>query len=310
MEKQRIIDAHAHLGDIFMDMRNVIFKKGLRVPNIPDAFKDREDRGFTGPFLRDETEEAVRELIDISLEKSHVNTLENYQATIEENGVDYVCTLPILPSVSFEDLKVVESIDKRFLACTCIDFNLGMDAGTKLLEDSNNGAYMLKLHPVMNNVACTDPLVYEAVSAWEQTGKPVAVHCGTNQYYYTEVNDELTTREFGEPHYVVELAKNFPGVNIVAAHGGGMRAGNLQWLGEQAKDLPNLYTDTTFRAASDIKIAIELFGKDRVMFGTDYPFGSYGAQIEQVMIATEGDQEVRDAVFWQNIMRLLNVELY
>ena len=43
------------------------------------------------------------------------------------------------------------------------------------------------------------------------------------------------------------------------------------------------------------------------MFGTDYPFASYKGQIEQVMIATEGDQEVRDLVFYKNADRLMHI---
>lgn len=305
--KQTIIDSHAHLGDIFVDARNVIYKKSLRVPDIPDAFGDRERRGFTGAFLRDDSEEAIRELVDISMEKSKANTLENLQKEMDECGIDYVCLLPILPAMGFEDYRVAQMVEPRFVPFTCIDFRLGMDAGRKLLEDSDNGACALKLHPVINNVSLDDPLVEEALKWWARTGKPVCAHCGTNQYYYSEVNDELTTAEFGEPRYIVDLARRHPEIAFVAAHGGGMRAGNLEWTGNEAKGLGNLYTDTTFRSADDIRLAIELFGRDRVMFGTDWPFGSYKLQIEQVMKATEDDQELRDLIFYKNANRLFHV---
>ena len=41
--------------------------------------------------------------------------------------------------------------------------------------------------------------------------------------------------------------------------------------------------------------------------GTDYPFGSYKRQVEQVMIATEGDPELRNLVFFENANRLLQI---
>lgn len=41
--------------------------------------------------------------------------------------------------------------------------------------------------------------------------------------------------------------------------------------------------------------------------GTDYPFGSYKRQVEQVMIATEGDPELRNLVFFENANRLLHI---
>lgn len=43
------------------------------------------------------------------------------------------------------------------------------------------------------------------------------------------------------------------------------------------------------------------------MFGTDWPFGSHKRQIEQVMMATEGDEELRDLVFFKNANRLLKL---
>lgn len=41
--------------------------------------------------------------------------------------------------------------------------------------------------------------------------------------------------------------------------------------------------------------------------GTDYPFGSYKRQVEQVVIATEGDPELRNLVFFENANRLLHI---
>ena len=57
----------------------------------------------------------------------------------------------------------------------------------------------------------------------------------------------------------------------------------------------------------EIELMIELFGRERIMFGTDYPFGSYKRQVEQVMIATEGDPKLRNLVFLENANRLLHI---
>lgn len=56
----------------------------------------------------------------------------------------------------------------------------------------------------------------------------------------------------------------------------------------------------------DVDVA-ELLGRERIMFGTDYPFGSYKRQVEQVMIATEGDPKLRNLVFFENANRLLHI---
>ncbi len=249
----------------------------------------------------------MREFIDINHERCHTNTLENMQRELDECGVDYACILPVMPALSFEDYEVARMVEPRLIPYTSIDFRLGMEAGKKLLEDSERGAYALKLHPVLQMRALDDPLTEEALRCWAQTGKPVTSHCGAGMYYYPEVNDRFATPAFGDLSQLVECARRHPEIDFVAAHCGGTAEGNIERLADLSRGLENLYVDTTFRSHEDIALMIELYGRERVLFGTDWPFGSYKRQIEQVMKATEGDQELRDLVFWQNANRLLGI---
>ena len=95
MKDQPIIDFHAHLGDIFKDARNVIYKLGLKPADMPDPFTVREERGFKGPFITEDTDEALREFIDVNHERCRTNTLENMQREMDECGIDHICVLPI-----------------------------------------------------------------------------------------------------------------------------------------------------------------------------------------------------------------------
>lgn len=308
VKKQTIIDCHAHLGDIFISMANNIYKQNLEQdPAMPDPFIVREERGFKGPFFEQGSDTALREFIDINHERCRVNTLQNLQREMDENGVDYVCVLPIMPALCYEDYKVAHMVEPRIIPFTCPDFRLGANAGKKLVADAEDGAYALKLHPILYKTALDDPLTEEALTWWEKTGKPMTSHCGAGMYYYPEINDRYASPEFGDLAQLVECAKRHPNMPIVAAHCGGTAAGNIERLAELARGLDNLYVDTSFRSHEDIELMLELFGPERVMFGTDYPFASYKGQIEQVMIATEGDQEVRDLVFYKNADRLMHI---
>lgn len=307
MEDQTIIDFHAHLGDIFKDAHNVIYKKGLAPSDMPDPFTVREERGFKGPFITEDTDEALREFIDINHERCRTSTLENMQRAMDDNGIDYICILPIMPALAFEDYEVVHMVEPRCIPFTTPDFRLGMGAGEKLLEDSERGAYALKLHPVLSKRSLDDPLVEEVLRCWAQTGKPVTSHCGAGMYYYPEVNAQFATPEFGDLAYLADCARRHPEIDFVAAHCGGTAQGNIERLADLTSGLDNLYVDTSFRSHEDIELMIELFGRERVVFGTDNPFGSYDRQIEQVKLATEGDQELRDLVFYGNANRLLHI---
>lgn len=126
-------------------------------------------------------------------------------------------------------------------------------------------------------------------------------------YYYPEINDRYATPGNGDLTQFVQCAMRHPEIPMVAAHCGGIGEGNIELLAALSRGLDNVYVDTTFRSHEDIELMIELFGPERVLFGTDYPFGSYKKQIEQVMIATEKNQETRDLVFWKNANRLLQL---
>ena len=109
-----------------------------------------------------------------------------------------------MPALSFEDYEVAHMVEPRCVPFTCIDYRLGKDAGKKLLEDSEKGAYALKLHPILSKRALDDPLTEEALRYWAETGKPVTSHCGAGMYYYPEINDQYATPEFGDLAHLVE----------------------------------------------------------------------------------------------------------
>ena len=54
MSKHRIIDFHTHLGDIFHENQNIVFKKpgSVKHPDCFDPFKDLEEFKSTGCFLQ------------------------------------------------------------------------------------------------------------------------------------------------------------------------------------------------------------------------------------------------------------------
>ena len=64
----------------------------------------------------------------------------------------------------------------------------------------------------------------------------------------------------------------------MAAHGRTTGDGDP---GRRNQGLKNVYTDTSIRNAEYMYKAVELFGEDRVMFATDYPFFSFKHSLEQ-----------------------------
>jgi len=72
-------------------------------------------------------------------------------------------------------------------------------------------------------------------------------------------------------------------------------------------ELKRFYYDTVSRNVLALKLALEMFGVDRILFGTDYPFR------EDVMPQMQDIEDLKlspaevDAVLWRNAARVLKL---
>lgn len=132
------------------------------------------------------------------------------------------------------------------------------------------GAKGLKLHPGagFNPEGAETLNLIEAVAGY---GIPVITHTGASI--------PPTSSKYCDPIYLDEILLRFPEVNVIAAHLGHGHKDQLNALGWMR---PNLYTEVSAwqgvaasnypKFARAVKEAVESFGPDKVMFGTDSPY--------------------------------------
>lgn len=308
----KIIDSHSHLGDIFAYEKNVIYKGDVTIdPAKHNPFDSYSKRGFEGAFLDPEKPEQVQNVIDMTAEVSYANTLAKLSRDLDEAQVDYVCMYPIAPYINFEDYRAASLIEPRILPFTSADWSI-RDAkviGEKLLADAAQGAYGLKIHPILQSISLRDPLVEEVLSIWEQTGLPVVSHCGVNSYYPDDC-DEAKTQEplNGNLDDFMYIVKRMPGVKFISAHAGGLAGGEAEILAENLAGAENLWVDTTFRSGADMCKLVDLFGEDRVLFGVDRPFGGTLESVETAFAAFGKGTELSEKVMYTNTAKLIGLE--
>jgi predicted TIM-barrel fold metal-dependent hydrolase len=74
-----------------------------------------------------------------------------------------------------------------------------------------------------------------------------------------------------------------------------------------AKRLDNIYLETSaMPMATKIKEAMDVVGKDRVMYGSDIPFGNPLVDIAKATALEMSDEDF-ELYFYRNAKRLLNV---
>ena len=310
---RRIIDFHTHLGDIFHDNQNIAFKRPyLSHPDTFDPFGELEENGFAHPLVVDD-QQKQNVLIDAGLYRVwDRGNLFTTRECMDRCGIVYMVSLPILPNTSFEDALAASILEPRLVPFTCPDFGLPDDKMLeKLRQDIANGARGLKIHPILQNIAITDPRCAGPIELFGERGLPVTWHCGVNDYYRPDSPYlRQTNKAFGALHYTMELLRRYSDFVLVPAHGGGSCGGEMEQLAETAARLgcKNLYIESSNRGAPDIVRALELFGEDRVMYGTDWPFGTPDYSIRYLERALADRPEQLDKVFYQNAARILRLD--
>ncbi|HET7303438.1 MAG TPA: amidohydrolase family protein [Segeticoccus sp.] len=114
----------------------------------------------------------------------------------------------------FDDLlPVVEQNPTRFHPVANVNPHLHFPIAGELTRQLDAGAAALKLHPVHGGFRCSDAALYPAYRVLEERRVPLVVHCGTSTF-------PGSSNEFADPQHLLPVVRDFPGLDIVLAHGG------------------------------------------------------------------------------------------
>lgn len=125
----------------------------------------------------------------------------------------------------------------------------------KMIEDNLDIIKAIKIHPFHSNISPTDKRVLPYLELAEHYRLPVVSHTGGC--------------EAAEPIHLYEAAKMFPTIPFVMVHMG-LGSDNrtaLELLGKA----DNLYGDTTWVPMSTTIEAVNRYGAEKMLFGSDAP---------------------------------------
>jgi len=300
-----IIDAHTHLGNIlYPNGKELIYEK-----NVSKPAKDTQDLNELLLMRSFGLGKLIYRLSHTSTTRGQIArgmtaTLENMQQTMHDNNVSAHVIMPIAPYLTFEDLVEAKKQEPRIVPFTSIDFTKPHDVAAKLHEDVARGAQGLKLHPIIQCQSLRDRPTMEALQAFQKFNKPVLVHSGPSSYYLGS-ETELNRPEYGAISEIVHMVKTFPKIPFIIGHAG------LFWVSEIRKslaDCQNVWVDTSFQSPGNIRKLVGTFGADKVMYGSDWPWGSQKPHIRTVEVACKGDQILAEQIFSRNVKDLLDLD--
>jgi uncharacterized protein len=100
--------------------------------------------------------------------------------------------------------------------------------------------------------------------------------------------------------FLEELAPDLP---VIIPHLGGLSGGYVALDRAGVWRRPQVYADTAVAALPEIKDFIRRFGADRLLFGSDYPFGTPAAELNKILRLNLPEAQNR-AILGDNFRRL------
>ena len=301
---EKKIDMHIHLG-------NILYPGGAELIEKKDVCKDIKFDIITL------SEKMLHfDLGDKSMEKKVFGkwitlaerarnltaTRENMRRSMDATGVVANAVMPIPPYVNFSDLAGAAEKDTGILPFTGIDFSQSPDViESRLADDVAAGAKGLKLHPIIQKEKLTSIKTFRAIESFMKYGLPVLCHCGTSSYY---PKNEYYMEEpsYGNIFYIRDLARAFPGVRFIVGHAGLYEVKDVLNMLHPYK---NVFIEISFQNPKTIRRLIKTFGPDKILYGTDWPWGDRLTAVKCVRHACGKDKELAMRIFYENAAEIL-----
>jgi predicted TIM-barrel fold metal-dependent hydrolase len=218
-------------------------------------------------------------------------TTEELLQQAAQSGVEKIVIFPF-PSMALSDQAINEKLlkeasrIKRFIPYYYIPESLDPIPRGK-------GFYGGKWHWMRGIQDCSsnyqvleDPRVNDFIEASEEIGLPIVFE---EEFPFTEV-----------------FAKRTKTLKIIIPHMGMLGGHPIDFL-KAFKERENIYFDTALASPGTVMKFVEKVGSERILFGSDIPFGTMKWELEKVLSLPVGENE-KEKILSKNIKRLTRLE--
>lgn len=154
--------------------------------------------------------------------------------------------------------------------------------------------YGVKVHPRNEAFAInSEEVIYPIARATNNLRVPMLIHTGDPDTY-----------GFAQPALVGGLADAFPKLTLIIGHMGKRLYEDAILV---ARWFENIILETSFRSPREITHAVRRIGADRVVYGSDMPFGIPEIEIMKIDLCDISLRE-KEMILGGNIARILNLE--
>jgi uncharacterized protein len=203
-------------------------------------------------------------------------TIEGLLRAMDAAGIDRACCLGVATVAKnvYRTNEFIGRVDRsRFYAFGTIHPELSVNENLNSLRENNIQG--VKLHPIFQGIALSDPRVRDILEGVAEAGLVVITHAGDG-------GDDAANRR-GAPSEVLALSLAIPALKLIACHYGGYHR-----LDEATSCLvgTSVVLETSWPPSvadldtAQIRGIIERHGVHRFVFGSDWPMADPTREIE------------------------------
>lgn len=216
---------------------------------------------------------------------------------MDANGVARAVIVPVDRYLAVDNaegndqiLSAVRSHPGRFVPFTTANPWFGDRARAELKRTFAAGAAGVKFHPGFQGFTLSDDVVLPLIELAVEHRKPMFFHAGT----------PISSM----PYQLTELAMKYPEGIFIMGH----MAYSDFWYEVSASALcvNNLYLETSHHVPGFVRVVAERVGFDKILFGSDSPYGSMEVEIEKIKTVFPSEAN-RAEIFSANISRILEI---
>ena len=253
----------------------------------------------------DKIAEKAKDATDIRYDQHsvHTGTLSDLLHVMDEDEIDH-CVICYCATKAAHVTRTNEEVARDValaggrVSGLCTMHPESTDHRAVLKKAVELGLNGVKLHPDIQNFVLDSPEGMDMLQAVSEAHLPVLIHTGDKRY------------DFSNPDRVKHILQEFPDLTVIGGHFGGYTL----WLeaAQMLSSFPNFHVDCSSSSFaltdSELRACIELYGTDRVMFGTDYPMWPAREEYRRLLGLGLSESDYRK-IFAENAVRIYNLSV-
>lgn len=271
MEKDyQVIDFHTHLGDVCKGCYERDIKSdrlGFVSSNLLErvAYNKVLTKVIALPFF------PKSPLVSSAIASASFASAQNLISELDRNKVLRAVISPIEPFVSTDFVMTeCEKYRGRLIGLMSVNFDRFSTVEIERQISSMRHSKKIsgiKFHPNLQGIHPQSEKAQALFHGAENENAFVLIHGGITPIVYGR------ERHLSSSSNLVPVFKAYPKLKFVVAHAGGYFSSSGPFLSD-IQHLSNVFVDTSGIGVGVILNALQMLGPDRVLFGSDWPYGT------------------------------------